>query len=218
MARAKIKRGSTSVDMTPMCDVAFLLLTFFILAAKFKPEDAVKVVTPASVSNKVAPQKDYLEVIISKDNKVFLDMDPAMKEDVLDELGKERNISFSAQDKKNFLNAQFVGAPISQLKQFLQLKPDQLKGANLEGIPVDSTNDELQSWISAAVNAKMGEQLNFLIKGDDGSKYTTFSQVINAFKKNDQYKYELVTATKDVPKGSELYKKNMADQAAGKKP
>ncbi len=125
MARAKIKRGSTSVDMTPMCDVAFLLLTFFILAAKFKPEDAVKVVTPASVSNKVAPQKDYLEVIISKDNKVFLDMDPAMKEDVLDELGKERNISFSAQDKKNFLNAQFVGAPISQLKQFLQLTPDQ---------------------------------------------------------------------------------------------
>ncbi len=37
MARAKIKRGSTSIDMTPMCDVAFLLLTFFILAAKFKP-------------------------------------------------------------------------------------------------------------------------------------------------------------------------------------
>jgi len=218
MARAKIKRGSTTVDMTPMCDVAFLLLTFFILAAKFKPEEAVKVVTPASVSNKVAPQKNYLEVIISKDNKVFLDMDPAMKEDVLDELGKERNISFSAQDKKDFLNAQFVGAPISQLKQFFQLKPDQLKGANLQGIPVDSANDELQSWISAAVNAKMGEQLNFLIKGDDGSKYSTFSQVLDAFKKNDQFKYELVTSTKDVPKGSELFKKNMAEQAAGKKP
>ena len=37
MARAKIKRGSTTVDMTAMCDVAFLLLTFFILATKFKP-------------------------------------------------------------------------------------------------------------------------------------------------------------------------------------
>ena len=218
MARAKIKRGSTSVDMTPMCDVAFLLLTFFILAAKFKPEEAVKVVTPASVSNKVAAQKDYLEVIISKDNKVFLDMDPAMKGDVLDELAKERNISFSTQDKKDFLNAQFVGAPISQLKQFLQLKPDQLKGANLPGIPVDSANDELQSWISAAVNARMGESLSFLIKGDDGSKYTTFSQVLDAFKKNDQYKYELVTSNKDVPKGSEMYKTNMAEQAAGKKP
>ena len=218
MARAKIKRGSTSVDMTPMCDVAFLLLTFFILAAKFKPDEAIKVVTPASVSNKVAPQKDYLEVIISPDNKVFMDMDPAMKGDVLDELAKERNLSFSAQDKKDFLNAQFVGSPISQLKQFDQLKPDQLKGANIPGIPIDSANDELQSWISAAVNARMGQPLNFLIKGDDGSKYSTFSQVLDAFKKNDQYKYELVTSTKDVPKGSELYKKNLAEQAAGKKP
>ncbi len=143
MGRAKIKRGSTSVDMTPMCDVAFLLLTFFILAAKFKPEDAVKVVTPASVSNKVAPQKDFLTVVISKDNKVFLTMDPAMKGDVLDELGKERNISFSAQDKKDFINAPYVAGPISQLKQFDQLKPEQLKGANLPGIPVDSTNNEL---------------------------------------------------------------------------
>ncbi len=77
-------------------------------------------------------------------------MDPAIKADVLDELGKERNISFSAQDKKNFVNAQFVGVPISQLKQFDQLKPEQVKGTDLPGIPVDSTNNELQAWISAA--------------------------------------------------------------------
>ena len=100
MGRAKIKRGSTSVDMTPMCDVAFLLLTFFILAAKFKPPAVIKVVTPLSVSNKVAPQKNFLMVTISKDNKVYLDMDPGIKGDVLDELAKERNITFSAQDNK----------------------------------------------------------------------------------------------------------------------
>jgi biopolymer transport protein ExbD len=88
----------------------------------------------------------------------------------------------------------------------------------LPGIPVDSTNNELISWISAAINARMGEPLNYLIKGDDNSKYDTFSQVIDAFKKNDQYKYYLVTSTKDVPKGSELYKKNIQDQISGKKP
>ena len=79
MARAKIKRGSTSIDMTPMCDVAFLLLTFFILAAQFKPDSAIEVVTPTSVSNKVAAQKDFMQVTISKDNKVFMNMDPAIK-------------------------------------------------------------------------------------------------------------------------------------------
>ncbi len=215
MGRAKIKRGSTSVDMTPMCDVAFLLLTFFILAAKFKPPAVIEVVTPLSVSNKVAPQKDYLLVTISKDNKVFLDLDPAIKGDVLDELGKERNITFSEQDKQNFINAQFVGVPLSQLKQFDELKPEQVKGPELPGIPVDSTNNELQAWISAAINSQMGQKLNLLIKGDASSKYSVFSQVIDAFKKNDQYKYDLVTTSEQVPEGSELYKKNMEGQTKG---
>ncbi|MEO6893960.1 MAG: biopolymer transporter ExbD [Ginsengibacter sp.] len=218
MARAKIKRGSTSVDMTPMCDVAFLLLTFFILAAKFKPPEVIEVTTPTSVSNKVAAEKDFLRVTISKDNKVFLSMDPSMKGDVLDQLGKERNISFSAQDKQNFINSQFIATPISQLNQFDQLKPEQIKGANLPGIPVDSTNNELTSWISAAVNARMGETLNYLIKGDDASKYETFENVIDAFKKNDIYKYSLVTSAESVPEGSELYKKNLEQQRTGKKP
>jgi biopolymer transport protein ExbD len=218
MGRAKIKRGSTSVDMTPMCDVAFLLLTFFILAAKFKPPDVIEVVTPTSVSNKVAPEKDFLRVTISKDNKVFLSMDPSIKGDVLDELGKERNISFSAQDKQNFINAQFIGTPISQLNQFDQLKPEQMKGANLVGIPVDSANNELASWISAAINARMGETLNYLIKGDDAAKYETFEKVIEAFKRNDQYKYNLVTSAESIPEGSELYKKNIEQQRSGKKP
>jgi biopolymer transport protein ExbD len=218
MARAKIKRGSTSVDMTPMCDVAFLLLTFFILAAKFKPPDVIEVVTPTSVSNKVAPEKDFLRVTISKDNKVFLSMDPSIKGDVLDELGKERNISFSAQDKQNFINAQFIGTPISQLNQFDQLKPEQVKGANLVGIPVDSANNELAAWISAAINARMGETLNYLVKGDDASKYETFEKVIEAFKRNDQYKYNLVTSAESIPEGSELYKKNLDALRSGKKP
>lgn len=217
MARAKIKRGSTSVDMTPMCDVAFLLLTFFILAAQFKPSEAVEVNPPSSVSNKVAPEKDFLNVTISKDNKVYLIMDPKIKGAVLDELGKERNMSFSAEDKKNFENSDYIGVPFSQLKQYIALKPEQVKGMELPGIPVDSTNNELKAWISAAINAQMGEQLNFLIKGDDAVKYPTFKAVIDAFKANDQYKYNLVTNSKAVPEGSELYKKNRMEHAGGKK-
>ncbi|MGN6247521.1 MAG: ExbD/TolR family protein [Ginsengibacter sp.] len=218
MARAKIKRGSTSIDMTPMCDVAFLLLTFFILAAQFKPDSAIEVVTPTSVSNKVAAQKDFMQVTISKDNKVFMNMDPAIKKDVLVELGKERNINFSQDDIDHFVNAQFVGVPINQLKQFDQLDPSKIKGNELPGIPVDSTNNELQAWISAIVNARMGEKMNYLIKGDSQAKYSTFKQVIDAFEKNDQYKYYLVTSSENIPEGSELYKKNLEEQLHGKAP
>lgn len=217
MARAKIKRGSTSVDMTPMCDVAFLLLTFFILAAQFKPSDAITVTTPSSVSNKVAPQKDFLTVTIDKNNKVYLEMDEAMKGDVLDELGKEKNMKFTPEDKANFIKAQYIGVPLNQLTQFIRLTPEQLKGVNIPGIPIDSTNNELTAWVSAALSVSMGQKLSLLIKGDDNAKYPTFKGVIDAFKANDQYKYFLVTNAKDVPQGSELYKKNMmAAPEAGK--
>jgi biopolymer transport protein ExbD len=217
MARAKIKRGSTSVDMTPMCDVAFLLLTFFILAAQFKPSEAINVSPPSSVSNKVAPQKDFINVTIDKDNRVFLDMDQSIKTDVLEELGKERNITFTDQDKANFKQAAFIGVPLSQLTAFIKLKPEQIKAQTLPGIPVDSANNELQAWISAAQAVRLGQTLNYLIKGDNATKYSTFKEVIEAFKKNDIFKYNLVTNAEQVPKGSELYKRSLAEQQEGKK-
>jgi len=218
MGRAKIKRGSTSVDMTPMCDVAFLLLTFFILAAQFKPQDALNVTPPSSVSNKVAPQKNFLNVTIDKDNKVYLDMDQKLKAPVLEELGKEKNMTFTPQDIKDFENSAYVGVPLSQFTQFIKLTPEQIKKTNVPGIPVDSTNNELAAWIGAAKAVSMGEKLNFLIKGDDGAKYPTFKAVIDAFKRNDEYKYNLVTNAKVVPEGSELYKRNLREQMEGKAP
>lgn len=219
MARGKIKRGSTTVDMTAMCDVAFLLLTFFILAAKFKPSEAIEVTPPASVSNKHAPQKDYFNVTIDKNNKIYIDMDDGLKKDVLEELGKERNISFSPADVAAFQQATFVGVPLNQLNSFTRLTPEQIgKIKDFPGVPADSTNNELQAWISAAKSASLGKKLNFLIKGDDASKYTAFKSVIEAFKKNDEYKYNLITNAEDVPPGTELYKKNMEGLMKGEKP
>ncbi len=96
MGRAKIKRGSTFVDMTAMCDVAFLLLSFFILTTKFKPEEAIEVTPPSSVSTKVASDKDAFKVSIDKDGKVFIDMSDEMRKDVLEELGKGKKYKFYA--------------------------------------------------------------------------------------------------------------------------
>ncbi|MEO6819041.1 MAG: biopolymer transporter ExbD [Ginsengibacter sp.] len=212
MGRAKIKRGSTHVDMTAMCDVAFLLLTFFILAAQFKPSEAVEVHPPSSVSNKHAPQKDFLNVTINKDNQVFIDMDQSLKADVLEQVGKLRNITFSPDDVKKFEAATFVGVPISQLNQFTRLDPAQLAKEKLSGIPYDSTDNQVLMWITAAYNATQGKTMNWLIKGDNAAKYPTFSSVIEAFKKNDIYKYNLVTNAAEVPVGSELYKLNQSGQ------
>ncbi len=210
MARAKIKRGSTIVDMTAMCDVAFLLLTFFILATKFKASEPVDVTPPSSVSSKHAPQKDYFNVMISKDNQVFVDMDEGMRKEVLENVAKQRNLSFSPEELALFEQTNYVGVPLSQLKQFIRLTPEEVAKVKIEGIPSDSANNELLTWITAAVSVSQGKVVNFLIKGDNSSKYTTFRGVIEDFKKNEVYKYNLVTNAADIPEGSELWRKNMA--------
>ena len=212
MGRAKIKRGNTNVDMTAMCDVAFLLLSFFILTTKFKPAEAVEVSTPSSVASKAAPQTDAFIVSINKEGKIFIQMSDEMKGDVIDELSTARSLNLTAEDKKYFKQSLFVGTPLNQLTQFIRVKPEDLHTVKLTGIPSDTTNNELQAWINAAVNAYKGRKINFLIKGDNNSKYAAFRDVINSFKKNEVFKYLLVTNPEGIPPGSELEKKALAGE------
>jgi len=139
MGRAKIKRGSTNVDMTAMCDVAFLLLSFFILTGQFKPSEAVEVSPPNSVSNTHAPQKDAFVVSIDKDNRVFLNLTDDIKGDIWDELVTEKNLKVTPADRNYFLSTDFVGVPFSQLLEFIKIPSDQKKNIRMPGIPTDST-------------------------------------------------------------------------------
>ncbi len=212
MSRNKIKRSSTEVDMTPMTDVAFLLLTFFILVGQFKAEEAVEINPPSSVSNKTVVQKDFFNVTFDKEGIAYLDMDEAIRKNVLEELGKVRNINFSSEDIAAFENVPLVGVPLRQLSQFLKLTPEQVKSMKLPGVPIDSTNNELHIWIAAAKSARAGSKLTYTIKGDMAAKYSTFRSVIESFKKNEEFKFNLVTNQTDIPEGSELYQKNMQEQ------
>lgn len=209
MGRAKVKRGSTNIDMTAMCDVAFLLLSFFILTTKFKPAEAVNVSPPSSVASKAAPQKDAFTVSIDKEGRIFIDMSDEMKGDVIEQLNTARSLNLTPEDIKYFKASTFVGVPLGQLTQFIRLPPEELKNFKLTGIPTDSSNNELQAWINAAVNAYQNRKLNFLIKGDNNSKYPAFKAVIEAFKKNEVFKYLLITNPEGVPPGSELEKEQL---------
>ena len=212
MGRAKLPRKSTNIDMTAMCDVAFLLLSFFILATKFKPPEALSVVTPSSVSTKVAPEKDVVMVIIDKDGKVYLSVseaNQAEKKDMIDDINTTKNLGLSDAEKNNFVRVpnSYIGAPFSQLKSYLDKDPAELQKIVKPGIPaVDSTNNEMVDWFRAAQTAFQGKKMNILVKGDDASKYPAFQGVIIALKKNDLMKFQVVTSSVPVPQGTELYK------------
>jgi biopolymer transport protein ExbD len=212
MGRAKLPRKSTNIDMTAMCDVAFLLLSFFILATKFKPPEALSVVTPSSVSTKVAPEKDVIMVIIDKDGKVYLSVseaNQAEKKEMIETINTSKNLGLTDQEKNNFIHVPnaYIGAPFSQLKSYLDKTPEDLQKIVKPGIPaVDSTNNEMVDWFHAAQTAFEGKKMNILVKGDDASKYPSFQGVIMALKKNDLMKFQVVTASIPVPAGTELYK------------
>jgi biopolymer transport protein ExbD len=210
MPRVKTHRKGTNVDMTAMCDVAFLLLSFFILCAKFKPSDTLAVTTPSSVSSKIAPETNVVLITITPDSKVFLsvsDKNVAEKQTIIDDINTSKSLGLTDAEKSNFVSkpASYIGAPFSQLKSFLDKTPEQLKTMVLPGIPAkDSTDNELVDWIRAATTAFQGAKMALLVKGDNASKYPSFQGVLIAFKKNDQLKFQMVTSPVAAPRGSEL--------------
>lgn len=212
MGRAKLPRKSTNIDMTAMCDVAFLLLSFFILTTKFKPSEAVTVTTPNSVAAKVAPQKDYVMIILDKDGKVFLEMDDEEKKEVIaNTLNTTRSLKL---DINAFKKALFFGAPLGSMASFLAIPEDQRKGDKLPGIPVkDTANNELNVWMRVIKDAYLGQkEPSFLLKGDNLSKYPSFKAVIDAFKKNDILKFQMVTNPETAPVGTDLWKMNQTGE------
>jgi len=212
MPKVKVPRKSTTIDMTAMCDVAFLLLSFFILATKFKPSEALEVKTPTSVNTKAAPEKDVVMITIDKEGKVYFSMsEKDKKEAVLETVLASKNLQMSAEAKKIFgKESSFVGVPIANLPSYFGLSEEEAKKVALPGIPVkDSSNNELNDWLRAALSAYEGEKMNLLVKGDNASQYGVFKNVINAFKKNDLLKFQMVTDPEGIPAGSELSKKQL---------
>ena len=66
------KRIAVSIDMTPMVDVAFLLLIFFMSTTQFKPPEQVSVSLPASSSEIKVPETEVIVITVTKQGKFFI--------------------------------------------------------------------------------------------------------------------------------------------------
>lgn len=217
MPSVKIPRKSTATDMTPFVDVAFLILSFFMLATKFKPPEPVEITTPKSVSSDKLKEQDALMIEMDKQGRVLLtvnvqkvsDETNGLKKTMIQNVNQARNLGLTDNEMNNFVLNTTVGVPFNKLKSYLSLdKDERLKSLQTaEGIPVlDSANNELATWVAAAQHAFQGKKMNFMIKGDNGAKYPSFKGVIDAMRRNEVFKYQLVTDPESVPYGTDLYK------------
>lgn len=188
MSKIKMPKSSPNLDMTPMVDLAFLLVTFFMLTAQFRPEEAVAVDTPASMSQSPIPMTNMMTIVVDTSGKVFWDFtDKGVRIAVLEELGKRVNFTPSEEEKVKFVNAGPIGVPIQNLKELLALETGADRKAYMaghHGIPMDSTNNQLRDWIMITRNVfwnDAGHNPVVALKADGNTNYSRVAEVIRTF-------------------------------------
>lgn len=193
----KMKKKSTSTDMTAMCDVAFLLLTFFILTATAKVPEVMPVDTPASTVQTKLPEKDLATLTVGN-GKVFFDVKGKdVRVRTLELMAQKYGVTFSEDDQKKFSIMESFGVPVQNLKQILDMKPSDRKKVQQPGIPKDSLDNQLAQWVQNARIANLelhdGKELELAIKGDAKEEYPVIRRVMDILQDQKINSFSLVT-------------------------
>lgn len=122
MPKIKPKRQGILIDMTPLVDVAFLLLTFFMLTTQFKPPEEVQIELPSSNSQFKLPESDVMTLNLSKDGRIFLGLDSQKLRRRL--FGEENELKASIEVPKDRLADMLIQARTANPKLRTVIKGD----------------------------------------------------------------------------------------------
>jgi biopolymer transport protein ExbD len=218
MAKIKMPKSNPSLDMTPMVDLAFLLVTFFMLTASARVSEPVVVDTPSSTSDKLLPENVIMITVDDQGKSYFNINNYEVRKRTLSRMGQQYKVEFTDEEKEEFAKMTTFGVPIESLKQYINMKDDARMAVKSPGIPIDSLNNQLGDWIQfgrieAAKQAKeqkdkmekLGkefkyEPIRFAIKADGDANYIAVKDVIKVFTDKEIYRFNLIT---NLEKGDE---------------
>lgn len=187
--------------MTPMSDVMVLLLTFFMLTSTFVKNEAVKVVTPGSVSEVKVTDKNVLTILVDNKGKVFLGWDkPGDMEAALSSMADQFGVSLTGAQMKNVRSATNIGVSMNDIGNFLNQESNQMNAYQQDkGIPTDSIDggmSEFQLWVKTVTDAN--SDMKLAIKADEKTPYKVIKKVMSELQDMNQNRYELITSYKKV--------------------
>ena len=219
MPKIKVPKHSPSIDMTPMVDLAFLLVTFFMLAANFRSNEPVDVETPSSISDKIIPE-NVLMVTIDKGGRIFVNLSHTeARKEMLQNMSAKYKVAFSEKQIEAFAGMSSFGCSMQELPKYIDMSGEERKQFNTIGIPADTSNNQLKDWIFygniAALNTGktkyeeaslngLNPEINdfkpkFILKVDGKAVYLHAQNVINTFRDLNLNNLNFITSAEQAP-------------------
>jgi biopolymer transport protein ExbD len=219
MPKIKMPKGTPSIDMTPMVDLAFLLVTFFMLTASFRNAEPVTVETPSSISDKIIPE-NILMVTLDKDGRVFFNLsDAEARKEMLNNMLQKYKIGLSPEKIEEFSFMSTFGCTMQELPAYMNTEAAKRASFPTKGIPTDSTKNELLDWLSFAATAagntgrtafeeaklkgaepKMEDfKPKFILRVDSKTLYKDAQVVIDVFRELNLNNLNFVTSAEAIP-------------------
>lgn len=199
MPKIKLPTKSPHIDMTPMVDTFCVVLTFLMLTATMRPTDPAPVDTPNSISEKPTPDFNTMTLLLSNDDRVFLNFDNGpdtllkFRPKILALMGGRYSIEFTETELRQFEKyPSSMGVPILKMKEFLAAKGNKAKNVFQTGIPIDSTDNQLALWI--LFTRQVNPNVQTCIKGDSKTGYPTVKKVLDILKEKNVRQFNLITS------------------------
>ena len=183
--------------MTAMCDVAFLLLTFFILTTKFRPQEIVQIDIPSSTAQFPIPERDILMFHITPDGRVFYGVDDQYTRGaVLDSISERYGIPFSEKQRNTFVTLETWGMDFRNLPEFLSMSDIQRAAVKQPGLVIDTTGGHRQVEDLILMSRRANPKLRIAIKADKTTEYRSFDKLIVALQNRKVNKFNLITSAR----------------------